>query len=353
MLRAGLADVHHALPRRRCLIRALAAFVSVLTLAGISVGSSAAAGAATSAPGVASLIIQVSSLTPYSPATVKAWLNSTCSTQVGPPPAASTVVLQDIGGADGVLSARYLDVIAPYLPGGTRPCFGSAFVGTVDLAWTGVGSKYVEGIQDPSFRQRNVDLSTALASKFVARYPKLRVGWYLTYEADLNELYYPAVEQAYASLFTAEVASLNNIHRGRVMWSPAFWFPYGAYSQNIAGMAGLRSGLSALFVSLASAGTGLDVVDLQDFVSGSACQPPSNRMTPSDVIGWTSFLQGLQGAPVVQVNVEQYAFDCSTGAVLAGDPAEILAREAFYANNGLVLGPAFELRYWTQTHGMG
>ena len=48
--------------------------------------------------------------------------------------------------------------------------------------------------------------------------------------------------------------------------------------------------------------------------------------------------------------VEQYAVDCSTGAYGPGDPAEIRDREDLYASHGLTLGPAFELRYWMQTH---
>ena len=50
------------------------------------------------------------------------------------------------------------------------------------------------------------------------------------------------------------------------------------------------------------------------------------------------------------MNVEQYAVNCTTGAYGAGDATEVQSCESFYANQGVTLGPAFELRYWMQTH---
>jgi hypothetical protein len=261
------------------------------------------------------------------------------------------IVLQDIAGPDGVLKADYLDAITPYLPGGARACFRRAFVGTVDMPWTGAGSKYVEGIQSSSFRAQNVALSKSVARAFVARYRQLKINWYLTYEADLNQLYYPSVQQGYAALFSGEMQALAAIRpRATFSWSPAFWYPYSVYSTNTAGMTQLRSMLVDLFSTLRTYG-GVQLLDLQDFVAGSACQPPGNRMTPSDVVGWARFLASLQQLPEVQINVEQYAVNCSTGGIGPGDPREVANREAFYAGQGLKLGPSFEVRYWMPVHG--
>jgi len=330
--------------------------LTVLTLAAttafaaFAVGSpgitgSGAVASATTAGASEGLFLQVSSLTPtYSPSTVGAWMQRVCSGR--------DLVLQDIGGSSGVLMTAYLDVVAPYLPGGAHACFRRVFVGTADLTWRGAGSKYVQGIQDATFRQQNLATSEALAKAFVTRYPTVQVNWYLTYEADLNHLFYPSVEQAYAALFRPEMQALAAVRpHALFLWSPAFWYPYSAYRTNVVGMTQLAAMLDTLFSTLRSAGGGVGVLALQDFVAGSSCQPPANRVTPGDAVGWTRFLIGLHQIPAVEVNVEQYAINCSTGALGAGSPTEVAARESFYASQGLILGPAFETRYWMPLHG--
>jgi hypothetical protein len=92
------------------------------------------------------------------------------------------------------------------------------------------------------------------------------------------------------------------------------------------------------------------MLNLQDFVAGSHCQPTGNRSTADDAVSWAKFLDGLGLIPEVTINVEQYALDCASGAYGPGDPADIRARESFYANHAVTLGPAFELRYWMRTH---
>jgi hypothetical protein len=167
----------------------------------------------------------------------------------------------------------------------------------------------------------------------------------------LNSFFFPAVEDAYSALFTAEMHTLSALRPGATFaWSPAFWYPYSSYSSNLVGMAQLRSGLQTFFTSLRKTTAGIQMLDLQDFVAGSRCQPVDNRVTATDAVSWVQFLQGLALVPEVAINVEQYAVDCSTGAYGPGDPAEIRDREDLYASHGLTLGPAFELRYWMQTH---
>jgi hypothetical protein len=74
-------------------------------------------------------------------------------------------------------------------------------------------------------------------------------------------------------------------------------------------------------------------------------------MTPQDAVGWVGFLKGLNKIPNVQLNVEQYAVDCATGMIRAGDARELEARTSFYLSRNIVLGPAFEVRYWMQANG--
>ncbi len=337
-------------PVRAGLITAMVASAAM-----VGVASPAAAGHAKktsrvqqSAPSP-SVMIQLSTLAQTStPNRLRNWLDQICPSGVDP---VGRLVLQDIATADGSLLTGFLDVVEPYLPGASRhPCFSRVFVGTIEPDWTGTGNAYTQGVQDPVFVADYLTRSADVAAAFVQGYPKVKEDWYLTYEANLNELYYQQVESAYLTLLTRELRSRTALRpRGQVMWSPAFWYPYSAYSQNTVGMAGLRTSLTSLFTALRAEG-GVDVVDLQDYVSGSSCQPVGNRMTAADAVGWVHFLQGLGVVSEVPINTEQYALDCSTGGIVNGNQTEVQSRESFYRSRGLTLGPAFELRYWIPNH---
>lgn len=297
-----------------------------------------------------SVMIQISTLAQTTtPAQLQTWLGQICPAGVSP---TGQLVLQDVAASNGQLLTSFLDVLLPFLPGSSsHPCFSRVFVGTLEPTWTGSGNAYVEGVEDPAFVAAYLTQSAAVARSFVQRYPKVTVDWYVTYEANLNDLFYTAVLAGYESLLTGQIEAFDSVRSGRhVMWSPAFWFPYSSYSQNVAGMAGLTASLTQLFSGLKSAGLGIQVVDLQDYVAGSSCQPLSNQVTPADAVGWVRFLQGLGVIPAVTINPEQYALNCTTGGIVNGDPTEVLARESYYESEGLTLGPAFELRYWIPNH---
>jgi hypothetical protein len=303
-------------------------------------------GASTTSP---SVMIQLSTFAQdYAPSQLQSWLNQICPSGVAP---AGDLALQDIATSNGSLLTSYLNVLAPYLPGGsTHPCFAHVFVGTVEPSWTGGGSEYVEGVEDSSFVDSYVAQSAAVARSFVQQFPQVTEDWYATYEANLNELYYAPVLAGYERLLGGELNAFNAAAPGReVMWAPAFWYPYSVYSQNTVGMSGLSQSLTALFSALKPEG-GLQMIDLTDYVSGSSCQPVSNQVTPADAVGWVRFLQAIPGAPRVVVNTEQYAMDCATQGVVDGNPQAVQSREAYYEFEGLTLGPAFELRYWISNH---
>src|SRR3954452_10450128 len=180
-------------------VRGFLALALVIMLTVGAAGPSAAARNRSAAGGTLNgWFLQVSSLSPtYSPATVAGWLAQTCSMPAAQRP---TLVLQDIVDAKGALATSYLDRIAPYLPGGRLHCIGRVFVGSVQPQWTGQGSLYVEGIQDAGFRASYVDQSRRLARQFANRYPQLTFDWYLPFEANMNELYYPAAQAAYSDV---------------------------------------------------------------------------------------------------------------------------------------------------------
>lgn len=301
-------------------------------------------------PASPSVMIQLSTLSQVSsPAELKTWMRTICPTGVV---ATGQLTLQDVATDGGALLTDYLDVLTPYLPGSSaHPCFSRVYVGTVEPVWTGSGSAYVDGVQDSAFVAGYLSRSAAVAAAFVKRYPTVTTDWYLTYEANLNELYYPQVATAYQSLLLAELKSRVKLRANRhVMWSPAFWYPYSVYSSNTLGMTGLRTSLTSMFTALKTVGHGIDVLNLQDYVAGSSCQPVDNRVTPSDAVGWVGFLRSLGVVPEVDVNTEQFAVDCTTGGIVNGDPTDVRTREAFYRAQGLTLGPAFELRYWMHNH---
>ena len=315
-----------------------------------STTTAAASSRTKAAPASPSVMIQLSTLSQaVTPTGFKSWLRTICPSGVVP---SGQLALQDVATDSGALLTDYLDVLAPYLPGvTTHPCFSRVYVGTVEPVWTGTGNAYVDGVQDATFVADYLARSNAVATAFVQHYPQVTTDWYITYEANLNDLYYSQVSSAYQSLLTAELNSRAALRRNRhVMWSPAFWYPYSSYSTNTLGMTGLTTSLTSLFTSLKAVGRGVDVVNLQDYVAGSSCQPVDNRMTPSDVVGWVSFLRGLGVIPEVDVNTEQYALDCATGGIVNGDPTDVRNREAYYTAQGLTLGPAFELRYWLPNH---
>ncbi|MDQ3732831.1 MAG: hypothetical protein M3400_02335 [Actinomycetota bacterium] len=152
---------------KTALFFAVALMIGTMTIGGFS-ASAAPAGAPPKG-----LMIQVSSLPgSTSPAKLKRWLED-IRLHHGRSSSAyiNAVVVQDIADKTGALYTPYLDVIAPYLPGGATPIFIRAYVGTVDLAWTGAGSKYIEGIENQSFRAQNLNVSRTAAAAFKARYP--------------------------------------------------------------------------------------------------------------------------------------------------------------------------------------
>ncbi len=292
------------------------------------------------------LIIQVSSLAPtVPPTTLRTWLNTIRSYHRDKlkPGYIDTVVLQDIADQNGKLITPYLDVLAPYLPGGATPAFDQAFIGTVDLAWTGSGSKYIEGIEDPAFRSKNVTLSSTAAKAFKARYPRAATNWYIGYEANLSGFWDSAIETSYATYINQLVLALSSVSPGKTyLWSPAFWTPY----RNEPAWA--LPSLQANLVDLASKIKLPFTVDVQDFVGQSG-----GASTKEDAATWINYLKANWKSASVswpltfETNAEQFIQNAN-GAISVGNATEIPTRENYYVQQGIKLGAAWEIRYWHQ-----
>jgi len=331
--------------------RKTAMFIAATVLLGMITMAAAPASAApapTSFPAAATaaappkgLMIQVSSLSgSTSPATLMRWLEDIRMNHSRSQPAyINTVVLQDIADKKGTLYTSYLDVIAPYLPGGATPIFTRAYVGTVDLAWTGAGSKYIEGIESPAFRSENINLSRTAASAFKARYPKAVTDWYITYEANLAGFWDARIEAAYLTYIRDLTTTLSGVRAHRAfLWSPAFWTQFA--DEPSWAWPDLHANLTDLFTHLPRKLT----LDIQDFVGQSG-----GASSMQSAVSWVRYLQQSWGRYVtkVQMNAEQFT-QGPDGSIRAGDPAEVAARENYYRSQGVELGPAWEIRYWHQ-----
>ena len=288
------------------------------------------------------LMIQVSTLAgAVSPAGLKVWLDEIRSDHHSSARSGfvNTVVLQDIADTNGALYTSYLDVLAPFLPGGATPIFSKAYVGTVDLPWTGQGSKYIDGIEDPAFQTRNLDTSRSAAASFVARYPRSVIDWYVTYEANLSGFWDVNLEGAYRSYLQRLMSRLSGIRAHRAfLWSPAFWTPYS--SEPSWGTSALAANLGDLFTRVP---VPLSLA-LQDMVGQSG-----GTETPVTAVEWVRYLKGRWSSKLasVQINAEQFT-DAPDGAFTAGSANAVSGRLQYYASNSISLGPAWEIRYWHQ-----
>lgn len=295
--------------------------------------------AATAAAPPKGLMIQVSSLSgSASPATLKRWLEDIRRNHNRSKPGyINTVVLQDIADRNGALYTPYLDVIAPYLPGGATPIFTRAYVGTVDLAFTGVGSKYIEGIESPAFRSQNIDVSRTAAAAFKARYPKAVTDWYITYEANLAGFWDARIERAYLTYIRDLMTTLSGVRANRTfLWSPAFWTQFA--DEPSWAWPDLHANLTDLFTQLPRKLT----LDIQDFVGQSG-----GASSMQSAVSWVRYLQQNWGPYLqkVQMNAEQFT-QGPDGSIRTGDPSEVAQRENYYRSQGIDLGPAWEIRYW-------
>ncbi|MFE6846577.1 hypothetical protein [Streptomyces sp. NPDC057686] len=240
------------------------------------------------------------------------------------------LVLQDISDTDGVLFSDYLDAIEPYLPGGATPAFQRVWVGTQVLPWGGSGDAYDTGILDSDFRADNIALAETAATSFVADYPDVEFGWYITYEANLAGFTDNSIKTAYDTYLTGYMNALNVVDPGHTyLWSPAIWTQY----EDLPDPSGLATNLSSCLRGLPSP---LEITIQDGCGSGVGVKESSAQ--------WRTYLQTAVGPETpVTLNAELFKID---GGVVTADLTEVKSRLAYYLANGVPLGPAFEIRFW-------
>lgn len=317
----------------------LPVFIGAFVLFGVTVVRFSSA-AVTEPP--MGLMVQLSSLSPTTtPVTLKSWFEQIRSDHRDRNRSGyiNNLVLQDIADSSGNLNTAYLDAISPYLPGGATPAFDKVYVGTIDLPWTGSGSKYLEGFESATFRTENVNKSRTLAAAFKQRYPRVQINWYITYEANLAGFWDTKMASAYKTYLSQLMPALSGVSGGKAfLWSPAFWTNYSAEPDWA--LPGLKTNLADVF---SSTPTKL-ILDMQDFVGQS-----KGGTTKDDAVTWANYLKTNFGDKLtsVQINAEQFRVQ-SDGSITAAESSEVVAREAYYRTKGLNVGPSWEIRYWHQ-----
>jgi len=265
-------------------------------------------------------------------------------------------VVQNVADANGAINGprkTHLDILVQYFPGGARPCFDNAFIGTVYRDWdwrnrTNTGqrqswcwqSRYCGGILDEAFRWENINASAVAASNFKSMYPGINVHWYVTYEANLvwfgNTGYSTSIRQAYEAYLIGLINVLQPYYgTSAVVWSPAFWSKY--YSVPYSSRVNIKNQLNTMFwnVKAYTNGRGVDWLHFQDFMG----QAPGS-MTTADVRRWYNLRNSMSyNFASLRVNMEQFGTHRS----------EHMARENDYDRWGIPLGASFSMKTWSNT----
>ncbi|MGH3385549.1 MAG: hypothetical protein ACRDO1_13295 [Nocardioidaceae bacterium] len=320
------------------------------------------------------LIIQLSSWS-FGPAALTDWMNYICANRRNPaqPGYVRSIVLQDIATpdptasveenpptADDQLLTPLIDALLPYFPGGTGPCqLDNVFVGTIDLA-PYRANPYSDGIKDENYRWNNILRSRTLADEFKAHVaasgnPGVVYHWYVTYEAMLNYFDDPGIQQGYLAYLLELTRQLAEVRDDSAMlWSPGVDAAPppggigGTLGTNLASFFAQYKSQAAAYNSYGAGSGGPLWLDLQDHVGSMDCGA-GHHMTKEDAAAWLDGLRGLFSFTSLRMNVEQFRHldpGSCTSALVAADPAEVMARESYYNTNGILLGAAWELRFW-------
>ena len=307
-----------------------------------------------------SLFVQVSSLPMADKgAEVRKWFEKILSDhkRQGSPHYIHDLALSDVATIDpstgiSTFAKDQLNVIKNYLS-----YFGNVFVGTVLINHA---DPYSSGIQDETFRWKNISASREAAARYV-EYLKdsqinMPVHWYISYEADLNRLTDDGIKEAYKAYIkqlTEDLAEIN-VREGlnpnpSFLWSPAFHTRFHAVSD--ADKNKLASNLRNLFAGAPR----LNWLHFQDFVGQPAKRQSNGSIhydfTADDAIGYFSEVlvpanSSLQLKSCL-VNMELFVSDAINPLSLhPGDPMEQSERHCAYRRAGIPVGFSWEIRWW-------
>ncbi len=250
------------------------------------------------------------------------------------------VVLDEIGDRNGL--HPNVDVIAPYLPGGTLKTFDNVFVGSHFVPWTGGGSHYRDGMLDSAHRWANLQSQYSLWDAFHTRFPGVYMHFYINHEGVLNWMDDPHLRAAYEAYLVQSVRDSHRIANDRaVLWAPALWT-----TEKLSASALFQ--LQTLFANVKNYAAkvghdrGLSWLHFQDMMGRGW------EVDPATVVQWYQQLRTVYDWDSLAVDMELFT---KTASGLAPAPlSEVGPREDFYEAAGVPVGASWELRWWRPAH---
>ena len=168
---------------------------------------------------VSSFFLDIKQMDRYGYQTRKNSLDSICQSKEEH----NLVILNAI--SNGHLNNNLLDEVQPYYK-----CFQNIFFSVNSKKWKRHSkdwkdSKYYNGIMNRDFSNKNISYALNNAKKIKNKYPKMKFGWYIHYEANLNYLINTKVKNSYKYYLKNVSNSLYEVKATDILWSPAFWTP--------------------------------------------------------------------------------------------------------------------------------
>lgn len=245
------------------------------------------------------------------------------------------VVVNQIGRENGTLASN-MAIIAPYMPGGDRKTFDNAFIGSTIIK---ADRPYSVGMTDPSHRWRSLNAQKRLWLSFKTQYPHIDWHPYLEHEGVLDYFTSESIRQGYEAYLIQSIRDARIVHGGKsraFLWSPAIWSGRPLTWRQ-------RRAIKKTFRNVQSWTGGRFWLHLQDMMGRGRAD-----ITKEDVRTWYRQLNAMRCFASLRVNMEM--FTTRPGYYGSGDPAEVQAREAWYAAQGMPLGASWEMRFWMDTH---
>jgi len=262
------------------------------------------------------------------PTDVPAWLERVCEEHRGSPNLdILELVLTNPGytipGTDAGALYPFLDEVEPYFS-----CFDHVWFGTNNLGKEHV-DPYNTAMNDPAWRWHVILVQRSIANQIAQRYANRDLRWYVSYEAGLDYWTDSTLVGVYDAYLRQHTADLYSLRPASIMWSPAFGSHYDSSKR-----ATLVSAMSQVFNG-------------SQFLTHLALQDAMGRSSPltcADNVQYQSMVRDARPALTRLVDME--LFQTAGNECVNGDPSEHAAREACFDQNGLSVGPSFEIRYW-------
>uniref|UniRef100_A0A914EGD9 Uncharacterized protein n=1 Tax=Acrobeloides nanus TaxID=290746 RepID=A0A914EGD9_9BILA len=266
-----------------------------------------------------------------------------------------------------VLLTDWLLPLLPYFPGGNGPCnFDRVFVGSFQRNDVPAGmpqdwDPYYDGMLSTKYRGNMLARQKAIAQQFnnmVANStnPNVQWDWYINQENSLDySLSDPNVTNGELQFIVQQIIDFNSIRKDRVfLWSPWFTYHPSDFPVGSQEYKDLTTNLKKLFTQIPKQVAPYNAygnnsggplwISLQDHVGSESTDPAFNRTGAAQ---WFNYLKANFSFKNLTMNVELFLDPTDPNASPSPAPCqEIYDREQFYVQQGINLGPTFELRYW-------